>query len=133
MEIEKNGAVRVQDDISLSDEEGGKSPPGPTRRALAQSADRPRVVSRCVGLEDRDAGLIVLSPEVELKALAPVGSVRSVMPTNQYRDRYAPPSRSKESEGLAREEVSPTPSVAVLLHHAVFAVMPPEGRPPKWR
>jgi hypothetical protein len=133
--IEKNvGIQKYKDDISLSDEEVGKiaawADSGAPRGNPADMPP-PLVFDDASVWKIGTPDLIVLSPEVELKALAPdwFGALGE-SPTNLPEDRYVAAVEIKEvNDSRGKKATRTTVGGLYLFHHAVFAVLPPEGRP----
>jgi hypothetical protein len=132
--IEKNvGIQKYKDDISLSDEEVGKiaawADSGAPRGNPADMPP-PLVFDDASVWKIGTPDLIVLSPEVELKALAPdwFGALGE-SPTNLPEDRYVAAVEIKEvNDSRGKKATRTTVGGLYLFHHAVFAVLPPEGR-----
>jgi hypothetical protein len=132
--IEKNvGIQQYKDDISLSDEEVGKiaawADSGAPRGNPADMPP-PRVFADASVWQIGTPDLIVLSPEIELKALAPDWfGVLGESPTNLPEDRYVAAVEIKElNDSRGKKSTRTTVGGLYLFHHAAFAVLQPDGR-----
>jgi hypothetical protein len=132
--IEKNvGIQKYKDDISLSDEEVGKiaawADSGAPRGNPADMPP-PLVFADASVWKIGTPDLIVLSPEIELKALAPDWfGVLGESPTNLPEDRYVAAVEIKEvNDSRGKKSTRTTVGGLYLFHHAAFAVLQPDGR-----
>jgi hypothetical protein len=132
--IEKNvGIQQYKDDISLNEEEIGKIAAWADNGApRGNPADMPPPLVFAdasvwkIGAPD----LIVVSPEIELKALAPDWfGVLGESPTNLPEDRYVAAVEIKElNDSRGKKSTRTTVGGLYLFHHAAFAVLQPDGR-----
>jgi hypothetical protein len=132
--IEKNvGIQKYKDDISLSDEEVGKIAAwadGGAPRGNPADMPPPLVFADESVWKIGTPDLIVLSPEIELKALAPDWfGVLGESPTNLPEDRYVAAVEIKEvNDSRGKKSTRTTVGGLYLFHHAAFAVLQPDGR-----
>jgi mono/diheme cytochrome c family protein len=132
--IEKNvGIQQYKDDNSLNEEEIEKIAAWADNGApRGNPADMPPPLVFAdasvwkIGAPD----LIVLSPEIELKALAPDWfGVLGESPTNLPEDRYVAAVEIKEiNDSRGKKSTRTTVGGLYLFHHAAFAVLQPDGR-----
>ena len=131
--IEKNvGIQHFKDDFSLTDEQIGKiaawADSGAPRGNPADMPPPLEVVDGNVwriGTPD----LIVSSPPVEMKALAPDWfGVIGDAPTNLTDDRYVAAVEVKEINDSRGKSARSTVGALYLFHHANYAVVAPDGR-----
>jgi mono/diheme cytochrome c family protein len=132
--IEKNvGIQRFKDDVSLSDEEIATIAAwadGGAPRGNAADMPPPRVFADASVWKIGTPDLIVSSPTVEMKALAPdwFGMIGEA-PTNLPEDRYVAAVEIKEVNDLrGRTPVRSTVGGLYIVHHAAFGVLGPDGR-----
>jgi hypothetical protein len=132
--IEKNvGIQRFKDDVSLSDEQietiaawaDGGAPKG-------NPADMPPplVFADASVWKIGKPDLIVTSPTVEMKAVAPDWfGVLGESPTNLPEDRYVAAVEIKEvNDSRGKTSTRTTVGGLYLFHHAAFGVIAPDGR-----
>src|SRR5262245_18152374 len=132
--IEKNvGIQHFKDDISLSDEEieniAAWADAGAPKGNPADMPP-PRTFADATVWSIGTPDLIVSSPTVKMKALAPDWCGSSVeSPTNLSEDRYVAAVEIKEVNDLnGRKSDRTTVGGLYLVHHAAFFVIAPDGR-----
>jgi hypothetical protein len=132
--IEKNvGIQRFKDDVSLSDAEIAAIAAwadGGAPRGDPADMPPPRVFGDSAVWKIGTPDLIVSSPALEMKALAPDWfGVIGESPTNLAEDRYVAAVEIKEVNDLrGRTSARSTVGGLYVVHHAAFGVVGPDGR-----